>query len=106
MKQAKAVVGARTRRPDFRIRRGDESWTYVEVTRAQLVMRSFIVFSSNDDIHLGLRRCRQDRRRPTIERGGFSRRARAGLTKKHFTLLPWLPERLLPLFESHRSRVA
>jgi hypothetical protein len=26
-------VGSRTRRPDFRVRMGDEPWTYVEVTR-------------------------------------------------------------------------
>src|SRR5260370_7773075 len=71
-----------------------------------MIMRSFIVFSSNDDIHLCLRRCRQDRRRHIIERGGFSRPARAGLTKRHFTLLPRLRERLLPLFGSHRAPVA
>src|SRR5882724_9223658 len=70
-----------------------------------MVMRSFIVFSSAD-VDLGLRRCRQGRRRPTIEPAAFSRRARAGLTKRHFTLLPWLRERLLPLFGSHRARVA
>src|SRR5258708_28324324 len=60
----------------------------------------------NRHIHLCLRRCRQDRRRHIIGRGGFSRPARAGLTKRHFTLLPWLRERLLPLFGSHRARVA
>src|SRR5260370_635808 len=75
-----------------------------------MVIRSFIVFSSDDDVHLSLRRSRQDRRRPTIDPTEQLRtlpqRSQTIPVREALTLLLWLPERLLPLFGSHRSRVA
>src|SRR5260370_9863783 len=75
-----------------------------------MVIRSFIVFSSDDDVHLSLRRSRQDRRRPTIDPTEQLRtlpqRSQTIPVREALTLLLWRPERLLPLFGSHRPRVA